>query len=343
MKNKSRVTILANSLFILAILAVASYLVSHSLKKVISELFKTSPILLFMLLLLGVGYQLIEGLLLKKMIQPQHPTFRLIDGFFASCYAAFYRVVTFGAGTILSEISFYHQKGVPYTESVGFTSLRLTIYKLSVALMAFIALFMQIPYFLAHQQIRVLIYILIGCFVTFGIAALLLALALSIHLQSWLMTLANRFIQKPIRRARIDQFNLNIYALRIVIKNVLFDYQTCGRLFAISLLKFSCWFSIPVLYFWWTATPISLVLVLTFIIFATVLAGILPAPAGIGSFEFVYLLLFQPLVGTTSAVSSMLLYRFATYVLPFLLGFCYVLGQKRQAILTELKEIKKNS
>ena len=74
--------------------------------------------------------------------------------------------------------------------------------------------------------------------------------------------------------------------------------------------------------------------------FAVILAGSIPTPAGIGSFEFVYLLLFSPIVGTVDAASSMLLYRFASYVWPFLIVLIYFLVDKRRAIHSELKEIK---
>lgn len=58
-------------------------------------------------------------------------------------------------------------------------------------------------------------------------------------------------------------------------------------------------------------------------------AAVIPSPAGIGSSEFVFTALFTVLVGTGEAGSAALLYRFATFVLPFVIGGVVVLLHKR--------------
>ncbi len=60
----------------------------------------------------------------------------------------------------------------------------------------------------------------------------------------------------------------------------------------------------PYIFFVENHPNIDFLLTFSFISFAVVLSGVIPTPAGIGSFEFVYLLLFKPLVGTVDAVSS---------------------------------------
>ena len=50
------------------------------------------------------------------------------------------------------------------------------------------------------------------------------------------------------------------------------------------------------------------------------LAAVLPAPGGIGSTELVFTSLFAGIVGTGLAGSSALLYRFGTFIVPFLIG-----------------------
>ncbi|MCB8500424.1 UPF0104 family protein, partial [Enterococcus faecalis] len=64
---------------------------------------------------------------------------------------------------------------------------------------------------------------------------------------------------------------------------------------------------------------------------------------GIGPFEFVYLLLFKPLVGNVDAVASVLLYRFGSFVLPFLIGLVYVAIEKRKSLRIEIEEIKRQT
>ncbi len=62
------------------------------------------------------------------------------------------------------------------------------------------------------------------------------------------------------------------------------------------------------------------------------LSGVIPTPAGIGSFEFVYLLLFRPVVGTVDAFSSILFYRFSSFILQFIYGFVYVIAERLRVI-----------
>ncbi|MDN6733329.1 MAG: UPF0104 family protein, partial [Tetragenococcus koreensis] len=43
--------------------------------------------------------------------------------------------------------------------------------------------------------------------------------------------------------------------------------------------------------------------------------------------------------GTVEAVSSLLLYRFASFVLPFLLGFLVFLRERRKVVTDGIEEI----
>ena len=81
---------------------------------------------------------------------------------------------------------------------------------------------------------------------------------------------------------------------------------------------------------------------MSFTSFAVILSGVIPTPAGIGPFEFVYLLLFKPLVGNVDAVASVLLYRFVACV-PFLIGLVYVAIEKRKSLRIEIEEIKRQT
>ena len=61
---------------------------------------------------------------------------------------------------------------------------------------------------------------------------------------------------------------------------------------------------------------------------SVMLAAVIPTPAGIGSTEFVFTMLFAGLVGMGDAGSATLLYRFATFVLPFLIGAVIVIVRR---------------
>lgn len=51
-----------------------------------------------------------EGYGIKETVGSFAPNFSVFDGMMTSFYTAFYRVVTFGVGTLLAEIGFYKKK-----------------------------------------------------------------------------------------------------------------------------------------------------------------------------------------------------------------------------------------
>ena len=58
------------------------------------------------------------------------------------------------------------------------------------------------------------------------------------------------------------------------------------------------------------------------------LAGVIPTPAGIGSVETVFTLLFRRLLPEARALSAVLLYRFTTMLLPCIVGAFFVSADK---------------
>ena len=61
------------------------------------------------------------------------------------------------------------------------------------------------------------------------------------------------------------------------------------------------------------------------------LSGIIPAPSGMGSLEFVFLLFFSGLVEMQAALPVILVFRFVTWIIPFLIGGVLYIFMKMQA------------
>lgn len=85
---------------------------------------------------------------------------------------------------------------------------------------------------------------------------------------------------------------------------------------------------------------IGIIDALTVTSLAMILAGSIPAPAGITSVEFVYTLLFSVIANSIKSVSSMLIYRFSSFIVPFLVGGLYVILRKvKRSIFYKNKEL----
>lgn len=98
---------------------------------------------------------------------------------------------------------------------------------------------------------------------------------------------------------------------------------------AINLVKFCFFYGIPYLSFAGTG-EIGFLKTLAITSLSVMLAAVLPAPAGIGSTEFVFTGLASQIVGMDTAGAVALLYRFGTFVFPFLVGGIVVVIRRVQ-------------
>lgn len=341
MKGKSKSKILLNSLLMVVVIGVIFYVMDNSLSDIFAQLMDTSWTVVAAIVLLGVGYQIVEGRSIKEITQYFNQDFTTTDGFFTSCYVAFYRVISFGTGTLLSEIYFYKKKGLAVSQGVGVTALHMIMYKSAVIFLSVVGLIIQFSMFYEHAP-KMIPFILAGVILTLVIIGALLILSSSLNLQVLLIKLANKYFKRPKLRTWVDNCNLQIYSLRETVQTITKDRSALLRIFAWNVLKLLFWYVIPYLVLVVNHPDIDFLLVVSFTSFAVILSGVFPTPAGIGPFEFVYLLLFKPLVGNVDAISSVLLYRFGSFVLPFLIGMVYVLVEKRKELRVDLQGVKKS-
>lgn len=110
-------------------------------------------------------------------------------------------------------------------------------------------------------------------------------------------------------------------------KYLLHKKKMVAGVVGLNLLKLCFWYGMPYLLFAGDKN-INMVETMAITALSVMLAAVIPAPAGIGSTEFVFTGLFAGIVGTGIAGSASLLYRFATFVFPFLIGVVVVITRK---------------
>lgn len=340
MKKSSKTKIFLNVILLVIILGIIIYVMDHSLGEIFAQLLKTSWTVVLLVLFLGICYQVVEGRSIKAIVSHFNDDFTVKDGFFTSCFVAFYRVISFGTGTLLSEIYFYKKKGLALSQGVGITALHMIMYKTAVIFLSLIGLIFQFSLFYEHAP-KMIPFIIVGIIVTSLIILSLLILSSSLKLQVLLIKWTNKHFKRKKLRDWVDQCNIQIYSLRETVLTIMKDRSAMIGIFGWNVLKLIFWYTIPYFVLLENHPTIDFLLVVSFTSFAVILSGIFPTPAGIGPFEFVYLLLFNPLVGTVDAFSSLLLYRFASFVLPFLIGLIYVLLEKRKELKRDLSNVKK--
>ncbi|MGO3780617.1 MAG: lysylphosphatidylglycerol synthase transmembrane domain-containing protein, partial [Enterococcus viikkiensis] len=318
------------------------FVIRDSLGEIFTELGKTSLPVLLGVTAFGLISQIIEGYTIKTIAGEFQPKFTILDGFFASAYSTFYRVVTFGTGSIFSEVIYYHKKGLKYSEGTGTSALRMITYKIALMVWALVFLMVKSDAIQAHISNGIFL-VFAGIGVTLLIISTLLILSLNINAQVFFVIICNRFLKRQKLRDGVDRLNAQIYSLRGAIKTFIRDRRAVLRVICSNMGKLVIWYLLPYFILVQDYPEIDFFLTVALISFTVILGGILPAPGGIGGFEFVYVLLFRNVVGRVDAVSSLLLYRYATYLLPFLIGMIYVLFNKQKQINHEIKEAKKEA
>lgn len=340
MNKKTKRKLFINISILVVMLGVIIFLVKNSLADILQELLHTSGWILLGVTLLGVAYQWLEGMAIKSLVNLVSEDFTTKDGFFFSCNASFYRMITFGTGTLIAELAYSRKKDLTISHSLGMVILRMLMYKAAVVTMALFGLLINFQYF---QQAfpRFVYFIAFGIIINIGIIAVVLIFTLNIKVQIAFVALSHKLCKREKVRGWLDQANLQIYSLRDMVRFATKQPMMLVKLYLLNVIKINVWYTIPYFVLVQTHPDIAYITTLALIASTVILASVLPTPAGIGSFEFVYLILFTELVGTIDAASSMLLYRFATYMLPFIIGGLYVFFEKRKVIQQEIQQVRK--
>ncbi|MEG0372333.1 MAG: lysylphosphatidylglycerol synthase domain-containing protein [Enterococcus sp.] len=342
MKSSINRKLILNILLFVVMIGIIVFVIRDSLGEIFTELGKTSLPVLLGVTAFGLISQIIEGYTIKTIAGEFQPKFTILDGFFASAYSTFYRVVTFGTGSIFSEVIYYHKKGLKYSEGTGTSALRMITYKIALMVWALVFLMVKSDAIQAHISNGIFL-VFAGIGVTLLIISTLLILSLNINAQVFFVIICNRFLKRQKLRDGVDRLNAQIYSLRGAIKMFIRDRRAVLRVICSNMGKLVVWYLLPYFILVQDYPEIDFFLTVALISFTVILGGVLPAPGGIGGFEFVYVLLFRNVVGRVDAVSSLLLYRYATYLLPFLIGMIYVLFNKQKQINHEIKEAKKEA
>lgn len=331
--------LLINITVIILMIFIVIQVLQNSLHDIFEGVSQTKPIILAGVSTLGIGFLLLEGKNMAVIAREMSPSFSWRDGFAGYCYIAFYRVLTFGTGTTISEVIYYRKKEVTTAEAVGITSEHMIFYKVGVLVWAVTGFVLQLGH-LYRQSPLIIVLVIYGLVMTGGMIFLIVFLLNNEAFHRWLIKFFDRRVKQTFLHNLFDKLNRQITSLRSVIQTSATDKAKLNKVLVLNCLKLVCWYAIPYITFIGSGQRVPFVQSFCLAAIAVAVGGTIPSPAGIGSFDLVYVLLFRPLTGTVDAISSLLLYRFASYALPFLFGIVVALRMKGLAVKNELSELR---
>lgn len=321
-------------LFVCLLLGILYYSFKDSMEDMITELSKVSPQVILVLFLSVVVYHLCEGHITWLIVHKTHPEYPRRKGFCNAFYCSFYKTATLGSGSGIAGIYYLNKAGIPVPNATGMYFFQYIAHKVSMAvysLLLFLVTYRFIHTSFAYYQG----YILLGFAGVCVIAGVLLAVATVPWMQTACNLLANHLRAKhPSWEEKLTGAGHKLALLQAESRSLLRDPLLLLRLFLCNVLKFTTWYIIPWIVFCNSLRGESVDLPFSFLqCFALTslsqsLAGVIPTPAGIGSVEAVFTLLFRRLLPEAKALSAVLLYRFTTMLLPCAIGAFFVIGEK---------------
>lgn len=254
------------------------------------------------------------------------PEFSYTFGVESAFFCSFYRVATLGSGAGIAAVYYFNEKGIPVSKGTGMYMIEYVLHKLSIAIFSviFFALsfgFMM-EYFGEYSHLLAVGYILTVC-----ISGVMVFACYSTKLHKWILLVLDKINRKHKFDGQIRELREQCVVLEEASAFLLSKPLLIIRTIFMDLVKLAFWYGIPYVVFYKTG-EITLPQTLAVTSLSVMLAAVLPSPAGIGSTEFVFTLLFAAVAGTGAAGSASLLYRFATFVFPFLVGMIIVIRRR---------------
>ena len=238
---------------------------------------------------------------------------------------SFYRVATLGSGAGVAAIVYLGEHGIEYSKSFGMYMLQYAFHKISIAFFSMILFALNWNYMRVHFG-EYMWLLLAGYLVTLIITVVLILFSCSRQFHRMLLWVVDFFNGKT--KGRFDPQAAMLHdqcqMLEDASRQLMGEKRLVAGAVGLNLIKFAFWYSIPYLIFLGQG-EITLPQTMAVTSLSVMLAAVIPSPAGIGSTEFVFTALFSGIVGTGLAGSASLLYRFGTFVFPFLVGAVVVI------------------
>lgn len=322
--------------FVVVIIGAIIYTFRDSAGPILEQLKQTTPAVIAGICAMTVIYHVIEGVITTLLAKQYHPEFTYGMGISNAFFCSFYRVATLGSGSGIAAIVYLGDHGVQYSESFGLYMLQYAFHKISIAIFSMILFALNWNYMCTHFG-EYMWLLVAGYVVTLIITIFLILFSCSVQFHRIIFVILD-FVNGKCK----GRFDVSIQMLREqcqmleeASKYLLKKKRLVAGTIVLNLMKFVFWYAMPYLVFR-GATDVTVLQTMAVTSLSVMLAAVLPAPAGIGSTEFVFTALFSGIAGTGLAGSASLLYRFGTFVFPFLVGGVVVVGRRIRKKQTSL-------
>lgn len=316
-------------LIILIMFAILWFMFKDSYKDILNQLKNVRVEFFLIAVLLGNAYYMIDAFIYKSFLKKENCDVNYLRCIAVAYMSVFFNVTTFGAGIKPAQVAYLHRKRVEPGKAFGILTVPYVFNKSTIVLYALVMLAINNAFVLENFS-DTFGYIYAGVGVSIVIIAVLILLCAS----KWFHGIICRIVDIILGRGKLAKYKFNEKiktfienmhdASHEIIKKPLIWIKYIG----INVLRQSCWYFVPVIAIGAIGDSLGDITVseaLTVTALMQLLMGVIPASGGVGSLEVVFSLLFAAVFGKITAGSSMVIYRLATYYIPFIISMLIML------------------
>lgn len=315
---------------ILSLLAFACIKNKEFMKKAVVEVADTPLWKLVVCFLLANIYFVAEGIIISRMTSTGEIRLRVGQGISCAYMCAFYRLATLGSGNGIAQLYYYNTKGIHVAEATGMALSQYTFQKITIGVMGVVS-FLILIIFGDKSLLRYSGYMLAGVVVISLICLFLFIITVSKKISDWLMMLARAIIKEKSKLyKKLDQAQSSIDSLQSQGRLIWHDKMLFVHVVLFNILKFACWYAIPGVLFR-GEFQVNLFMCLALMAVCNMLGCVMVAPSGVGTLDFVFAIFFGSIIPEAGSVAAaMAIYRFFTWIVPFLIGLIPAVCLRRE-------------
>ena len=302
------------------------YTFRDSAAPILAQLKKTPLWVVLAICMCALLYDVVESVITYILARQYNPDFKFAKAMGNTFYCAFYRVATLGSGAGVAAVYYLNENGVAVSQGFGMYMIEYALHKISIAI--FSGIFFLLNFGCMWEHFADYTWLMVAGYAITIIITVVLVLFCS---AKWFHDLLLRFLGLLNRKGKLDvliaQLTEQCMMLEDAARRLLKKKKLVIETILLNLLKAAFWYGIPYLIFV-SHAQVTITETMAVTAMSVMLAAVIPSPAGIGSTEFVFTALFASIVGTGLAGSASLLYRFGTFVFPFLIGAVVVIVRR---------------
>lgn len=323
-KSKKILKGFLNFLLVLVMLGILYYIFKDNYKEIIYQVSNVDGKIFAVAVIVGNIYYFFDAYVYWSFLRNEGHRISFLRCVFTSYLSPFFNVTTFGVGIKPAQVAYLKRKGVDSGKGFGILTAPYVFSRTAIVVYALVMLIFNNK-FVTKNFASSFGYIYGG--IAFSVFVVILFIM--ICSSRWFHRLIAKVVDALFSRGKLAKYKFHE---RIKTQTGLLYDASCKivrkpivwfKYIIVNLLRMSCWYVVPILVLYamnGSLGGVSAFEIITATALMQLIVGMIPIGSGVGSLEVVFTLLFAAIYDTVTAGSCMILYRIATYYVPFIIS-----------------------